>query len=83
MGVVSVNQFVAEADRTVSQLVDEDELSNRLGLSPRTLQGWRVDGSGPPYIRISQGCIRYDVDQVNNWLGDRTHCSTSEYGGAT
>jgi hypothetical protein len=83
MAVVSVNEVVAGADSTVSQLVYEDELSNRLGLSPRTFQGWRVDGSCHLHIKTPQGRIRYDVDQVNNWLGDRTHCSTSEYGGAT
>lgn len=39
-----------------------------LGLSSATLEDWRWQRKGPPYIRISPGCIRYDEDKLIAWM---------------
>lgn len=39
-----------------------------LGLSSATLEDWRWQRKGPPYIRLSSGCIRYDEDQLTEWM---------------
>jgi len=58
----------------------EAEVAEVLGLSIRTLQGWRWRGGGPPYHRIG-GAIRYDMAEVRAWLDAQRHTSTSDPGG--
>ena len=41
----------------------ETELALRWNVSAKTLQRWRSDGVGPPYIKLSKA-VRYPVDQV-------------------
>ncbi len=40
-------------------LLTEKEAAPILRTSIRTLQKWRVNGNGPPFIRISARAIRY------------------------
>ena len=42
-----------------------------LGLSPATLQMWRYQRRGPPFIRVSRGCVRYKPSAVQKWTDDR------------
>lgn len=55
---------------TERELIDETELARRTGTSTRTWQAYRVRKYGPPYIRISARCIRYDWRKVVIWLED-------------
>lgn len=43
----------------------QHELSKRWHLSPRTLEGWRLKGIGPPYIKISSRVLyrRSDIER--------------------
>ncbi len=41
-----------------------------LGLSPRTLEGLRFKGEGPPYFRIRRG-VRYRRSDVVAWIEAR------------
>ena len=41
----------------------ETELALRWNVSAATLQRWRSDGVGPPYIKLSK-TIRYPVDEI-------------------
>jgi predicted DNA-binding transcriptional regulator AlpA len=42
-----------------------------LGLRPQTLSNliWRHEG--PPYVRLSSRCIRYDRDELIVWMKQR------------
>jgi len=40
-----------------------DQLAERWGKSPGTLQNWRSQGKGPPYTKIGK-TITYDLDDV-------------------
>lgn len=42
----------------------EIELAKRWGISPRTLQLWRRDGKGCPFIIIGRNTIRYRFEDV-------------------
>ncbi len=45
-------------------LLREQDLADRWQVSTRTLQRWRSNGAGPPFIRV-EGSIRYravDID---------------------
>jgi hypothetical protein len=41
----------------------ETELALRWNISPKTLQRWRCEGVGPPYIKLSKA-VRYPVDEI-------------------
>ena len=45
------------------RVLNENELAQRWGVSPKTLQRWRSEERGPPYIKLSKA-IRYPVDEI-------------------
>lgn len=45
----------------------ESELAERLGLSNRTVQGWRCRGGGPPFVRFGR-IVRYPEAALEEWL---------------
>ncbi len=44
-------------------MLSERELANRWGISPKTLQRWRMEKRGPAYIKFSK-CVRYRIENV-------------------
>jgi hypothetical protein len=46
--------------------LDQIELSQRWKLSPRTLERWRSEGSGPAYRKIA-GRVVYDIDEIEHY----------------
>jgi len=48
-----------------------------LNTSRATLARWRVQGGGPPFIKMG-GRIRYDVADLDAWLESRRRVSTSD-----
>lgn len=52
-----------------------------LRLSPRTLERFRVQGTGPKYMKAGPGKrarVLYAPGDLSNWVS-RKFCSTSEY----
>ncbi|MCF8879653.1 helix-turn-helix domain-containing protein [Hyphobacterium sp. SN044] len=47
-----------------------------LGLAPSTLAKWRVDGTGPTYLKLGSA-VRYKLDDLSDWLDSRSYSSTS------
>jgi len=39
--------------------------------SRRSLEGWRVRGDGPPFVRVG-GAVRYDTRALEAWINART-----------
>jgi hypothetical protein len=58
--------------------IDENRAAKLLGLSPRTLQGYRVRGGGPPFVKISHKVVRYKVAELMAWIKTHTRKNTSE-----
>lgn len=58
------------------QLFDQDELSTRWHKSPRTLERWRMNGAGPPYIKLGAQ-VRYRESDAELWLRSRTFTHTA------
>ena len=52
-----------------------------LGLSPRTLDRYRVKGSGPVYLKFG-GRVRYVTEDLEAWAEARRRTSTSDDGTA-
>jgi len=47
-----------------------DELAERLGISRRTIEGWRRTGEGPKFLPLVKG-IRYREADVEAWEKSR------------
>ena len=45
----------------------ERELAEMLGVSIRTLQGWRCRSRGPRYYKLSGDAVRYRLDEAQAW----------------
>ncbi len=46
-------------------------------LKPNTLEGWRVQGIGPRYLKIGR-LVRYTIDDLDAYLAAQTRHSTSQ-----
>ncbi|MGE0724344.1 MAG: helix-turn-helix transcriptional regulator [Alphaproteobacteria bacterium] len=59
------------------KILTAEETAAYLRTTERTLQDWRLDGTGPQFIRIGHRSIRYRKSAVDAWLRDRTFASTT------
>lgn len=59
-------------------LLTEAEAARLLGHSARTLQKWRLEGNGPPFLRMGKRSVRYRRTELENWLVTRVRHSTSQ-----
>lgn len=53
---------------TTPLFVSEKIVSEMLGMSPRWLQDCRQKNIGIPYYKVGKSSIRYNVEDVNQWL---------------
>jgi hypothetical protein len=65
---------LAPGDRRV---LNENELAQRWGVSPKTLQRWRSEGRGPRYLKLSKR-VSYPLEAVIDFEYSALHDSTSE-----
>ena len=49
-------------------LLRQEQVAEMLQMSPSTLEDWRWKRLGPPFIRVSRGCIRYEEEDIKQWL---------------
>ncbi len=65
-----------------NQLMTTAEAAALLRLSPRTLERFRVEGTGPRFIKAGAGKrarVLYDPAELKAWLDSYRYGSTSEY----
>lgn len=65
------------------RLLKEGEAAQRLGISRRSLQQYRLDGKGPEYIQIMDRRIVYSVESLMVWAAGKGRKSTSDQGTST
>lgn len=58
-------------------IFSERDASRDYGIPVKTLQGWRLRGGGPEYIKCGRS-VRYRRDAFERWLDSRTRKSTSD-----
>jgi hypothetical protein len=46
--------------------------ADELGLSPRTLEGWRRRGEGPPYLKIGRR-VKYRPEDIEAYKAARLY----------
>lgn len=66
-------------DGTLPELGTTEEVAVYLGISPRTLENKRYDGTGPRYIKAGRA-VRYRRKDVEQWLDDNSRAHSSEAG---
>ena len=59
------------------RVLNENELAQRWGVSPKTLQRWRSEGRGPRYLKLSKR-VSYPLDAVVDFERYALHDSTAE-----
>ena len=65
----------------LSVVLSTAQAAEYLGVRRRTLETWRRNGAGPPFISISKRCVRYRKTDLDRWLEERVRRSTSDEGG--
>lgn len=77
----SLTRSTQEAINTLSpgdrRVLNENELAQRWGISPKTLQRWRSEGRGPKYLKLSKR-VSYPLETVIEFEANALHDSTSE-----
>jgi hypothetical protein len=58
--------------------IDEKRAAIYLGISPRTLQGYRTKGGGPEFVKISHKVVRYKIADLIKWTENKKRKNTSE-----
>jgi hypothetical protein len=67
---------------STSEMVSTDEAAAILGLSPKTLRGWRWLGRGPKYFkygRVRSSAVRYHRDELARFKASNEFSGTFEY----
>lgn len=63
----------------LDRLIDENEAASFLSYSVRALQGWRVKGGGPQFIKVSARSIRYRRRDLITWAEEKLCANTSQF----
>jgi len=51
----------------LEELLTTSELSEALGISPRTIFAWKKE-RGLPFVNLGPRLIRYDFEKIEIWL---------------
>jgi predicted DNA-binding transcriptional regulator AlpA len=43
------------------------QVSERIGISVKTLSNWRVSGKGPKHVQVGRG-VKYPSDLLDQWI---------------
>ncbi len=62
---------------TAPSNVDTRQAAELIGMSRRTLEKWRGEGTGPPFLKLGRRVL-YSVADLEEWLRSRRRYSTSE-----
>ena len=62
----------------LDRLLTETEAAQFIGFSIRALQGWRVKGGGPRFVKISARAVRYRRRDLIAWAEARLRSNTSQ-----
>lgn len=67
------------SSRQTTTVLDTRAAAAFLGVSARTLEGFRVRGGGPRFVKIG-GAVRYRVESLEAFLRQQERTSTSDSG---
>lgn len=53
---------------TTTALLSTDKAAEWLGLSPRTLEDWRLRGGGPLFCKLGRRAVRYRIEDLETFV---------------
>ena len=60
-----------------SALVTEEDAATFLSVSMRSLQRWRAEERGPPFVKLHERRVHYRLSDLEAWVEPRRFASTS------
>lgn len=78
MNFEHLSENLARDPDYLDRLIDETEAASFLGYTIRALQGWRVKGGGPNFIKVSKRSVRYRRRDLIEWCERLKRAHTSE-----
>ena len=78
MAFQHLSENLARDPDYLDRLITENEAAGFLGYTIRALQGWRVKGGGPRFVKVSARSIRYRRRDLIAWAEARLRSHTSE-----
>jgi predicted DNA-binding transcriptional regulator AlpA len=58
-------------ERHPDDMLSKTELAQALSVSTRTIDRWIAERTGPPYVRLPRGRLRWRWGDVQVWLRER------------
>jgi predicted DNA-binding transcriptional regulator AlpA len=62
---------MSRQERHDDDMLTRVQLAEALNISSRTIDRWIREGTGPPYVRLSRGTLRWRWGDVKVWLAER------------
>lgn len=62
-----IRENLARDPDYLDRLITESDAARLIGFSIRALQGWRLKGGGPLYVKVSGRAIRYRRRDLMAW----------------
>jgi hypothetical protein len=59
------------------RVLTTSEAADRLGVSPRTLEHWRLKGGGPVFCKVGHRTVRYRANDLEVFLSEGARINTS------
>jgi predicted DNA-binding transcriptional regulator AlpA len=75
-----ISENLARDPDYLDRMLTESEASSFIGFSVRALQGWRVSGGGPHYVKIGGKAVRYRRRDLIAWAETNLRRTTSDQG---
>jgi hypothetical protein len=75
---IATTEFETAEYPLFGDLLTTERAAAYLGLRPKTLEFWRYQGIGPPWLRISRRCVRYRLRDLDTWLEKRSMISRQD-----
>ena len=72
-----MNQYSNSRNSALLELLATREVAHLLGISHKTLERMRMEGTGPKFIKVGRS-VRYRLSDVQEWIEQNVRQSTSE-----
>ena len=70
--------MVNPAPDKLDRLLRTREAAKVIGVSPRTMESYRRNGGGPPFVKIRDYAVRYVLRDLLAWIAARKRTLTLE-----
>jgi predicted DNA-binding transcriptional regulator AlpA len=68
--------MVYQAHDKLDRLLRTREAAKVVGVSPRTMESYRRNGGGPPFVKIRDYAVRYVLGDLLAWIAARKRTLT-------